>query len=194
MGLRVIRDERQRVVLDSLGIATITEDAAEVQHAREVAHMLAKDLGNDELVPPEQAHTWGGTYTRTEREVTVRRAEALLVEAYRQFLPQEAKALRIRCSTGLTDLYVTTEHGESDLLEAKSSARHFYVRQALGQILDYIHCISSPVTTLSALFPEPPASADRDLLHRYGVDCVYRTGPRTFARDAAPQDRKSVWK
>ncbi|MFC5265063.1 hypothetical protein ACFPJ1_23370 [Kribbella qitaiheensis] len=104
--------------------------------------------------------------TRTEREVTVRRAEALLVEVYRQFLTHEARAQRIRCSTGLADLYVTDENGESVLCEANSSARHFYVRQALGQILDYVHCVANPVMTLPALFPEPPASLDRDLLHR----------------------------
>jgi hypothetical protein len=39
------------------------------------------------------------------------------------------------------------------IVEAKSSAQHSYVRQALSQLLDYMRFSPQPVARLAALFP-----------------------------------------
>lgn len=81
------------------------------------------------------------------------------------------KALRL--DVGRTDLYVIDE---SDLIEAKVSAGHRYVRQALGQMLDYAAHCPLPISRLTALFPEAPEQGDVRLLHIYGIDCLYWAG------------------
>ena len=96
------------------------------------------------------------------------------------------------CASGLTDLYVEC-NGSFDLIEAKSSASHAHVRQALGQLLDYAHATTVPVTTLGCILPARPASADVELLNAYGIDCRYRTGPLLLSREGAPSSRRNVW-
>lgn len=96
------------------------------------------------------------------------------------------------CASGPTDLYIEY-NGTFDLIEAKSSASHAYVRQALGQLLDYAYATKVPVTTLACLLPSRPANADVELLNAYGIDCIYRTGPSLFAREAARSTRRNVW-
>ena len=62
------------------------------------------------------------TFTTTARDVTLRRTESLLVQAYLASLSSGATARRISCRTGLTDLYVTHD-GHADLIEAKELKR-----------------------------------------------------------------------
>jgi hypothetical protein len=197
MGLRLVRDQRADLILEALGIQTITRDDAELNQALATLTTLQDDLNTattatTELVAPEGMQTPGGAYTRTAREVAFRRTEALLVNAYTAALPADAKVSRTLCASGLTDLYIQ-HNGASDLIEAKSSASHPHIRQALGQLLDYVHATTVPVTTLACLLPERPADADVELLNTYGIDCIYRTGRLLFAREAAPSARRSVW-
>jgi hypothetical protein len=75
----------------------------------------------------------------------------------------------------------------SELIEAKSLSDHTYVRQALAQLLDYGPALPEVPTAAAALFPGRPSKRGIELLHRYGIDCIYRTGPRSFRREPAPQ-------
>jgi hypothetical protein len=79
---------------------------------------------------------------------------------------------------------------EADLVEAKVSARHRYVREALGQLLDYAAHCTLPVNRLTALFPKAPASSDIQLLHAYGIDCLYWAGGDMFSRLEAPAEAR----
>jgi hypothetical protein len=104
---------------------------------------------------------------------------------------------RVKTPTGgVTDLYVTGS-ADIEIIEAKSSADHLYVRQALGQLLDYAPHSPEPATRLAGLFPHLPATTDVELLHRYGIDCIFRTSANTFERlDASDEQRvtmQSVW-
>jgi hypothetical protein len=144
-------------------------------------------------LPPEQTHSSGGSYLLSEREVVFRRVESLLVQSYRNSLPPDATIDHIRCKAGLTDLCVTIE-GSTEVLEAKASASHPYVRQALGQILDYTHAITAPITTIAALFPSRPSNDDIALLNHYGIDCIYRSASGAFSRETANPSRRRIWK
>jgi hypothetical protein len=116
--------------------------------------------------------------------VIVRRGEAQLVALYRQTLP-ESKALLL--TVGRTDLYVREEGG---LIEAKVSAGHRYVRQALGQLLDYAAHCTLPVNRLTALFPEAPEQGNVRLPHIYGIDCLHWAGGGQFSRLQAPAEAR----
>ena len=72
-------------------------------------------------------------YQREPGTVIVQRQESRFVARYRQTLPA-AQAKRLRLAVGWTDLYLVDT---ADLIEAKRSAGHRYVREALGQLLDY---------------------------------------------------------
>lgn len=123
---------------------------------------------------------------RLAATVVIKRAEAQLVARYRQTLPED-QVKRLRLSSGWTDLYVV---GEGDLIEAKSGATHQYVRDALGQLLDYAAHATQHVSRLTALFPQVPATSDVRLLHTYGIDCLHWTGEgTTFRRLEAPTCR-----
>jgi hypothetical protein len=43
---------------------------------------------------------------------------------------------------------------------------------------------------LTALFPTRPGVHELALLHRYGVDCVYRAHPSVFDRIPAPREAR----
>jgi hypothetical protein len=193
MGLRLIRDtDRINAVRDLLGAETITADQTELTRAEELAADLAHALGQEQIIPAENVLHVSGSYAPTQREIVFKRAEALLVQAYATWLPVGAQTERIRCVSGVTDLYVSD--GDShDLIEAKCGASHAYVRQALGQILDYAHAITAPISTLSVLLPERPSTEDLSLLGTYGVGCIYRSEALTFQRSSAPAARRSAW-
>ena len=78
-------------------------------------------------------------------------------------------------------------------MEAKSSAKHKFVRQALSQLLDYVRFSPTPVTSLGALFPQPPAGLGVELLHRYGVDCIYLEADGSFTSLPASPSARSTW-
>jgi hypothetical protein len=145
------------------------------------------------VVEAEASHVETSEYERLPGKVTVKRGEAQLVKRYTQTFP-EAPAKRLRLVVGLTDLYRVEE---ADLIEAKVSAKHRYVREALGQLLDYAAHCTQPVNRLTALFPESPAPRDIRLLHLYGIDCLYWAGGDRFPRLEAPPEARqrmaSAW-
>jgi hypothetical protein len=94
------------------------------------------------------------SYERTSGTIVVHRAEALLVAEYEGTLTDQS-VKRIRTPAGITDLYVTGSDGV-EMIEAKSGSDHRFVRQALGQLLDYAPHTPAPVSRLGALFPKRP--------------------------------------
>jgi hypothetical protein len=61
-------------------------------------------------------------------------------------------------------------------------------------LLDYVHSSNYPVNSLTGLFPKAPAEADIALLHRYGIDVVYRNSDGSFDRIPAEPRRRAVWR
>jgi hypothetical protein len=129
------------------------------------------------------------SYERTSGTIVVHRAEALLVAEYEGTLTDQS-VKRIRTPAGITDLYVTGSDGV-EMIEAKSGSDHRFVRQALGQLLDYAPHTPAPVSRLGALFPKRPAEVGIALLHRYGIDCIHPTEPKVFARHEAPAEART---
>jgi hypothetical protein len=95
---------------------------------------------------------------------------------------------RLKLASGWSDLYLVET---ADLIEAKASAEHLYVRQALGQLLDYAAHATQPISLLTALFPTVPAPSDVRLLHLYGIDCLYWAGGDDFPRLEAPAEARN---
>lgn len=180
-------------VLQAAGLGEIPADPGASGQAD--AERLLKALGVGSAVVNVEANRTASTqYERLAATILVRRAEAQLVALYRQTLPQD-QVKRLRVPGGWTDLYVL---GDGDLIEAKSGATHQYVRDALGQLLDYAAHVTHYVGRLTALFPRVPATRDVRLLHAYGIDCLHWTGEgATFHRLEAPtpaRDRiKAIW-
>jgi hypothetical protein len=134
------------------------------------------------VVDAEASNTDSTQYEREPGTVIVQRQESRFVARYRQTLPA-AQAKRLRLAVGWTDLYVVDT---ADLIEAKRSAGHRYVREALGQLLDYAAHCTQPLNRLTALFPSKPTDRDVQLLHAYGIDCLYWEGGEDFPRLEAP--------
>ncbi|MFD4375925.1 hypothetical protein [Streptomyces sp. NPDC058486] len=192
MGLRVLRGMKADEVLDGLGIRTATEDRRTLDRDVEVARLIAEGA---KVVDVESMHTERTAYRRTEREIVVHRAEALLVTEYKETLTGR-DVRRLRTPSGITDLHVAGTEG-SEVIEAKSDSGHAHVRLALGQLLDYAPHSPERVERLSALFPNRPVDADIAMLHRYGIDVLYRVAPHEFERLEAPGDARDhmrqVW-
>jgi hypothetical protein len=142
-----------------------------------------------QIIESEAVHTSETSYERRPGTTIVHRAEALLVAEYEETLTG-LSVKRIRTPAGVTDLYVTGPDGV-EVIEAKSGCDRRFVRQALGQLLDYAPHSPAPASRLAALFPVRPAEADIALLYRYGIDCIYRTEPNVFARREAPAEART---
>ncbi|MCM0674661.1 hypothetical protein NCC78_08165, partial [Micromonospora phytophila] len=180
---RVPRPEQAAALIAGLGLSVTV--AVEENH-EDAGDRLIKALGSDqELFSAEENHTDVTTYERSAGTVTVQRAEARLVAKYRATLPE---LMRLRLAVGWTDLYCIED---GDLIEAKRSAAHAYVRDALGQLLDYAAHTAQPVNRLTALFPAAPVPADIRLLHTYGIDCLYWEGGDIFTRSTAPASTRA---
>ncbi|MFI6106046.1 hypothetical protein [Streptomyces sp. NPDC051310] len=192
MGLRVLEGDKADEILEGLGIGTVTETARKLARDTQVAKAIASGTL---VVPVEGVHTSNTAYRRDDREIQVRRAEALLVSEYKATL-RGVEIKRLRTPSGITDLHVTGPDG-TEVIEAKSSADHGYVRAALAQLLDYAPHSPQPADRLSALFPVRPAVREVSLLHRYGIDCLYRAAPHVFERLGAPDGARAhmraVW-
>jgi hypothetical protein len=131
------------------------------------------------------------SYEQAAGTVIVNRAESLLITAYRASLPGTHDKT-LRAPTGLADYYDANSEG-SVIVEAKSSAKHKFVRQALSQLLDYVRFSPTPVTSLAALFPQRPAEFSVELLHHYGVDCIHLEADGSFRSLPAPPSARSTW-
>lgn len=122
-----------------------------------------------EIVSAEKVNVTEVFYERTAGIIAVHRSEAMLVTLYRESLGV-AGAHRLWSAVGHTDLYRSERE---EIIEAKRGTDHRYVREALGQLLDYAVNVTVPVKRLTALFPARPSDPDLALLHVYGVDCVH---------------------
>ncbi|MGK4579347.1 hypothetical protein [Kitasatospora sp. HPMI-4] len=188
MGLRILEGAKAEEILQGLGIETST-DALELS-ALESA-VTAALVGGTQIVAVESLHTHATTYRRDAGPVLVHRAEALLVSEYTSSIGgPDVQVQRLRTPAGITDLHITGPDG-TEIVEAKRSADHRFVREALAQLLDYAPHSPEPADRLTGLFPSRPAEQEVALLHRYGIDCVFRTTPGTFERSAAPADARS---
>ena len=166
--------------------APITESGQDDEDRR-ADEALERALATDAaVVDAEASNTDSTQYQREAATVTVERKESQFVARYRQTLPT-AEAKRLRLAVGLTDLYLVDT---ADLIEAKRSPAHRYVREALGQLLDYAAHCTQPLNRLTALFPGKPTASDIRLLHAYGIDCVYWEGGDRFARLEAPAEAR----
>ncbi|MFJ5258977.1 hypothetical protein ACIQAC_00675 [Streptomyces sp. NPDC088387] len=194
-GQLVLRGEKARSVLEDFMITPGTEwESAMAPLSRD---RVAEERAAIRVAAAEELRTLRTGYRRTGRMIVVDRREAGLVREYREFLRGSGRsAHRFFCPSGVSDLYVHGADG-AEVIEAKSTAEHAHVRQALGQLLDYAPYSPQPAHRLAGLFPRAPLPQDINLLHRYGVDCIHREGPAQFRRLPAPEPRRalmsSVW-
>jgi hypothetical protein len=187
MGLRFVDSEKSTTLIEGLGIRTATSIEAEIALDERVARSIAAAA----LIPVEAVNVEHTSYERSGGTTLVHRAEALLVRAYRATLGEELEVARVRTPSGITDLYVKGA-GHVEIVEAKRSADHGHVRDAVGQLLDYVVHSPEPVTRLAALLPERPTSEDVALLHRYGIDCVHLNEDGEFDRVAASESQRAA--
>ena len=159
----------------------------------EDAEQTLTSLGVTDLHRPvERALTQITRYTRSTRDIIVKRAESALVTEFTKSLPADHNTGSLRVGSGVVDLHVRTPD-RVEIIEAKSSIRHRKVREALGQILDYAHSVVGPVDRIATLFPKKPTSDDLALLGHYGIDVIYRRDDGTFERCDTSQARRAVW-
>src|SRR5262249_19059039 len=116
---RVPSPEQAAALITGLGLSATVPEA----DYREVGARLIEALrdGRD-LVEAEKSHIDGAEYQRSAATITFDRAEARLVAKYRDTRPG---LKRLRLEVGWTDLYCEED---ADLIEAKRSAAHPYVR------------------------------------------------------------------
>lgn len=181
MGLRILTGEKADTLLQGLGITASVSVQGDLLREQEVVQAL---VNNTQVVDLEKIHVTQTDYLSSARRIRVHRAEALLVHEYAASLTG-GRVERLRTPAGITDIHVMGSGG-SEIIEAKSSSDHRYVREALAQLLDYAPHSPTPVDRLSGLFPVEPGETSVQFLHRYGVDCLYRVAPGTFHRRAAP--------
>ncbi|APU15833.1 MULTISPECIES: hypothetical protein [Actinoalloteichus] len=149
------------------------------------------------MTPVEKMHTWA-IERKTTASVTVsHRAEAILVELYVQRHALDGLSAFRTQHDLRPDLYRHDE-SETEIFEAKSTATHDKVREAIAQLCDYAVHSPHPVTRLTALFPERPQPAGMAYLHRMGIDCVFLDEADLFQRTPAPAVRRAhmqpVWR
>jgi hypothetical protein len=190
---QVTTSEQAAALISSLNLAPDDADDPSKEDRR-ADEALARALATDSaLVDAEASNTDTTQYEREPGTVIVQRQESRFVARYRQTLPA-AQAKRLRLAVGWTDLYLIDT---ADLIEAKRDPGHRYVREALGQLLDYAAHCTQPLNRLTALFPGKPTASDVRMLHAYGIDCLYWAGGDDFPRLEAPaaaRDRiRAAW-
>ncbi|MGW5863094.1 hypothetical protein ACWFRJ_13090 [Streptomyces sp. NPDC055239] len=187
-GQMVLKGDKARSVLEEFMITPGTEWS---RRSRDIVPPVDEQTRQaTRTAALEEQRTRQTSYNRSRRLIVVNRHESSLVSEFRQMLLTEGRtAARFYCPGGISDLYVTDGNG-AELIEAKSNSSHRYVREALGQLLDYAPHSPQGADRLSALFPTRPATGDVALLHRYGVDCVHRVAQGVFEKSPAPQGRR----
>lgn len=196
-------DERSGRVLDAY--ADQVGPLLPVDSTVEAAVLAAIDDAADDALAveltwvkevPIEVVTTGDVLVSPRAASTLRRGENLLVHDFVRHLPESARVRRHITAVGTTDVDIWHD-GQRELVEAKSSADRRHVRQALAQLLDYA-CAPGlePPDVVTALFPRRPDDSAVALLHRYGVDCVYRDG-RSYPRLPAPSENvervRALW-
>lgn len=168
---QLLKPDQAAAVIDGLGIGVVTADetADSDRSAAADSQSLAALGMPEQLISLEDNRVHSTSYETRPGTIVVHREEAHLV---RRFLEKhgEHDVQRIRAQAGISDIYLPISQ---DLIEAKSRSDIGHVRQALAQLLDYSSNTSLPLQRMSALFPSRPIDRGIDLLHRYGIDCVY---------------------
>ena len=178
---RVLSPDKSAALIAGLGLDQAEYEKQDQQAEEALARALA---AASSVVDAESSYVDATEYERQSGTVTLRRAEARLVALYVRTL-SDPQAKRLRLAVGWTDLYVVAD---GDLIEAKRSSQHRFVRQALGQLLDYAAYSDQPINRLTALLPSRPAEVDVQLLHGYGIDCLHWAGGTEFRRLPAPPE------
>ncbi len=145
----VLRGDKARSVLEDFLITPSVEQPPVSQPP------TVQDADPVRIAALEELRTSRTGYRRSRRLVVVDRREARLVREYRQFLAARGvTAGRFFCPSGMSDMYLDAA-GEAEVIEAKSTAEHRHVRQALAQLLDYApHSLPPPSAS-------PPSSPSR---------------------------------
>ncbi|MEW2612388.1 hypothetical protein AB0937_19755 [Streptomyces sp. NPDC047880] len=185
-GQLVLEGDKARVVIEGLRITTRT-----VLEQLGVEEPPARDPLPVHRVALEQQHTPVVSFERAATTTLYRRDEQPLVTEFCATLTVAAE--RFRSPVGLCDIYVQGPD-TVEVIEAKSRTGHPYVREALSQLLDYAPHSPRPVDRLAVLLPDSPDERELRLLHRYGVDCIYRVSPGVFRRVSAPDDKRRLMK
>lgn len=195
-GLRVLTDADAEAFLAAFeaeippapsapAASPIERELQEVQAYEDADSDVARDLSWVRELSLE-IRSVGDAGVRGRSASTMHRGENLLVHDYVQTLPSGARPCRYDTPAGVTDLDVHLG-GVHELVEAKSSAARTHIRQALAQLLDYAPSLGANVpNVLTVLVPSRPADSAVALLHRYGIDCVYRMRDGSYERLAAP--------
>lgn len=201
MGLRVLEGAKAEEILQGLYIETPYRQQQLSDMESAVATALADGIpvepAGTRVVAVEGFHTPVTTYERRSGSVLVNRSEALLVAEYIASVDSPDLSIRrLRTPAGITDIHLSGPKG-TEIVEAKRGSEHRFVREALAQLLDYAPHSPQPADLLTGLFPSRPIDRDIALLHRYGVDCLFRTTAGHFERSAAPSDARNhmrkVW-
>lgn len=131
-----------------------------------------------QVVPVEEHNTERSFVTPHREPYEMERAEAKLVQRYRQhLLAQGHQVDRLRVvppgegAPLYSDLWDETA---SELIEAKGSVTRDQLRQAVGQLLDYGRFAQAE--THSVLVPSRPREDLIAYLHAVGVDIIYPEG------------------
>ncbi|MDJ0105135.1 hypothetical protein QM646_01850 [Rhodococcus erythropolis] len=202
MGARLYDNDRAARILDGLLIETATEYAASAElAAARISNTPVWDQGA--VVGAEAHHTDSATGTSPARTFVADRAEARLVVDYKNFLRANGdrrSQQRLKSVVGFSDIYLLPDapgRGAAEIVEAKSSASHSKVREALAQLLDYVIHATTEVDALTALFEGAPRPRDIHWLSNYGIGCAFRDGQGGFAMLTPPESRvsamKAVW-
>lgn len=182
-GQLVVHGSKAQRVVDGLGITTRT---------------VLEQLGTEE--PPSSRTVRAGlerhqtplvSFVSAGGATLYRREEQPLVMEFCATLKQATS--RFYCPVGVCDIYAEGD-GDVEIIEAKSSAGHSYVREAVSQLLDYAPYSPRPVDRLAVLLPDRPERRELSLLHRYGIDCIYRVSAGTFERSPASDRERQLIK
>ncbi len=171
--------------VDTPALSPVEREMQEVQEYEAADDAVARDLSWVHELEIEVLSV-GAVPVRARTSSVMHRGENLSVHAYVASLHPVARRRRYMTSAGVTDADAFLD-GRHELVEAKSSAGRIHVRQALAQLLDYAPALGDRKPhSLAALFPSRPDDSAIDLLHRYGVTCIYRTARGSFERLEAP--------
>ena len=198
-GLRVLTDARADEILaafadeipwpvDAPAHSPIERDLLEAQDYGVADAALAAELSWVRELRLE-IRSVGDAHVRARAASTMHRGENLMVHHYVETLPPGSSSCRYDTAIGVTDLNVHYANGRHELVEAKSSSSRTHVRQALAQLLDYAPALGdAKPDSLAVLLPSRPSDSAVALLHRYGVDCVFRREDGSYERHTAPPE------
>ncbi|MFE5708817.1 hypothetical protein [Rhodococcus koreensis] len=174
MGARLYDNDRAERILDGLLIDTATE--LQASDGSVDTDTDTWQLG--EVVAGETHNADSASRVVHAGAFVADRAESRLVVSYKQFLldcGDQRRQQRLKSKVGFSDIYLLPREtgGVTEIVEAKSSASHDKVREALAQLLDYVIHANCKVDALTALFPERPSHRDIRWLGNYGIGCVF---------------------